>query len=126
MTETNKTPEDMKKHKNGISYDLNGFKFISIKGSPRERGIAYGYFSGKDFKDVQEMLKFNCYEKYGKTWDFFVESSKNIFKDKIKKEFLEFYEEMEGIVEGINESGFTKTNIDEIIAWNNFFKSFSV
>ena len=121
MPESITKSESIKKYKNGVSYDLNGFKFISIKGSPRERGIAYGYFSGKDFKDVQEMLKFNCYESYGKTWDFFIESSKNVLKDKIKKEFPEFYEEMEGIVEGINESGFTKTNIDEIVAWNNIF-----
>ena len=93
--------QDIKKHKNGLSYDLNGFKFISIKGSPRERGRAMGYFSGKDFKKVQEVLKFNCYENYGKTWDFFIESTKTVLKDKIKNNFTEFYEEMEGITEGI-------------------------
>jgi len=113
--------QDLKKHKNGLSYDLNGFKFISIKGAPRERGLAMGYFSGKDFKKVQEVLKFNCYESYGKTWDFFIESTQTVLKDKIKSDFPEFYEEMEGISEGINEAGFTKTTIDEVIAWNNIF-----
>jgi hypothetical protein len=114
-------PQDIKRHKNGLSYDLNGFKFISIKGLPRERGVTYGYFSGKDFKDIQEMLKYNCYENYGKTWDFFIEKTKEVLKDKIKNDFPEFFEEMEGIAEGINESGYTKTNIDEILAWNNMF-----
>jgi hypothetical protein len=109
------------KHKNGLSYDLNGFKFISIKGAPRERGVAYGYFSGEDFKKIQEMMKYNCYENYGKTWDFFIESTKEVLKEKIKNEFPEFYEEMEGIADGINESGYTHTSIDEILAWNNIF-----
>lgn len=112
---------DIKKHKNGLSYDLNGFKFISIKGSPRERGRALGYFSGKDFKKVQEVLIFNCYENYGKKWEFFIESCKTVFNDKIKNNFPEFYEEMEGITEGINDAGFTKTTLDEVIAWNNYF-----
>jgi hypothetical protein len=113
--------ENIKKHKNGLSYDLNGFKFISIKGKPRERGRAYGYFSGEDFKDIQRMLKFNCMETTGRNWEYFIESARDVLGDKIKKEFPEFYEEMEGIAEGINESGATKTTLDEVLAWNNAF-----
>jgi len=105
---------------NGCSYDKNGWKYISIYGSPKERGYAYGFFSAKDFKKVQEMLNYYCFEDIGKHWEFFVEAGKNHFKNKIKKEFPEFYEEMEGITEGINAGG-TETNIDEIITWNNYF-----
>jgi hypothetical protein len=113
--------KDIKKHKNGLSYDLNGFKYIHINGSPRERGKAYGFFSGEDFKIVQDVMKFNCYESFGKTWEFFIDATVTNLKDKIKKDFKEFYEEMEGITEGINESGFTKTTLDEVITWNNSF-----
>ena len=112
---------DIKKHKNGLSYDLNGFKFISIKGSPRERGQAFGFFSAKDFKKVQEVMKFVCLESTGQTWEYFIEATKTNLEDKIKKEFPEFHEEMEGIAEGINESGITKTTYDEISTWNNSF-----
>ncbi len=33
----------IQKIKNGISYELNGWKYISIKGNAKERGYAYGY-----------------------------------------------------------------------------------
>ena len=106
--------------KNGTSYELNGFKYISVYGSPRERGYAYGFFSSEDFKKVQEMLIFMCYNDYGRTWEFFIDAGKHVLKDKIKSDFPEFYEEMEGITEGIIAGG-TQTTLDEVIAWNNYF-----
>ena len=112
---------DIKRHKNGLCYDLNGFKFISIKGSPRERGQAFGFFSAKDFKKVQEVMKFICLENTGHPWEYFIEATKTNLEDQIKKEFPEFHEEMQGIAEGINESGITKTTYDEVSAWNNSF-----
>jgi hypothetical protein len=111
-----------KKLKNGISYDLNGWKYISVKGKPRERGYAHGFFVAEQFKKVQEMLIFLCNEDFGYPWSFFIEAGVKLLKHTIKEHFAEFYEEMEGIVEGINaaKSGVT-TDIDEILAWNNYF-----
>ena len=108
------------KIKNGTSYDLNGWKYISIKGSPRERGYAHGYFVAKEFKEIQTMLQFVVFNDYGETWDFFIEAGKTLLKQTIETNFKEFYDEMEGIAEGINAGG-TKTTLDEIIAWNNYF-----
>jgi len=108
------------KLKNGICYDLNGWKYISIRGSPKERGYAHGYFVAKEFKEIQKMLNFIIYEDFGETWDFFIEAAKSLYNDKLKEEFHEFYLEMEGIAAGINAGG-TKTSLDEIIAWNNYF-----
>jgi hypothetical protein len=56
------------KLKNGICYDLNGWKYMSIRGSPRERGYAHGYFVAKEFKEIQKMLDFVVYEDYGEKW----------------------------------------------------------
>ena len=42
----------MKKIKNGISYELNGWLYVSVKGSPRERGYAYGYLVANEMKKV--------------------------------------------------------------------------
>ena len=106
-----------KKHKNGISYDLNGWKYISIYGKPRERGVSYGYFCAEDFKEIQHMLKFLMMEAYGKDWTYFVHEISDGFKELTQKEFPELFEEMEGIVEGVNSHG-GNTTIDEIIAWN--------
>jgi len=105
------------KIKNGTSYNKNGWKYISIKGKPKERGYAYGYLCADDFKEIQKMLKFLMFEAYGMEWEYFINEISRDFKEMTEKDFNEFYEEMEGIVEGCNANG-CKTTIDEIIAWN--------
>ena len=105
---------------NNDCYKKNGFTYVHVKGSPKERGKAFGRSCAQDFKKIQEMLHFVCEEEYGRSWDFFVDAGKKYLKPTIKKDFPEFYEEMEGTAEGINEGG-VKTDVDEIIAWNNYF-----
>jgi hypothetical protein len=103
--------------KNGKSYDKNGWKYISVKGSPKERGYAYGYLCAEDFKEIQKMLKFLMMEAYGMEWNYFIKQISDDFKEMTKRDFEEFYKEMEGIAEGCTAAG-CSTNIDEIIAWN--------
>jgi len=103
--------------KNGMSYEKNGWKYISINGNPKERGYAYGYLCANDFKEIQKMLHFLMYEAYGLKWEFFVEKVSEDFKEMTKRDFKEFYEEMEGIAEGCNAGG-CKTSLNEIITWN--------
>jgi len=107
----------MTKIKNGISYNKNGWKYISIKGSPKERGYAYGYFCADEFKKIQNMLNFFMMEAFGMDWNYFIKEVNDDFKEMTKRDFKEFYEEMEGIADGCNANN-CKTNIDEIIAWN--------
>jgi len=101
-----------------MSYELNGWKYISIKGTARERGFAHGFLIASDFKKIQEMLEFVSYDNYGYHWDFFIEGGKTTLKNTIMTIFPEQYEEMVGISEGCIAGG-TQTTIDEIIAWNN-------
>jgi len=105
------------KVKNGMAYEKNGWKYISIQGKPRERGYAYGYLCADDFKEIQKMLKFFMMEAYGVEWTTLIKQVNEDFKEMTKKDFEEFYEEMEGIVDGCNAGG-CETDIDEIIAWN--------
>ena len=107
----------MKKIQNGMSYEKNGWKYISIKGKPKERGYAYGYLCADDFKDVQKRLGFVMMESYGMPWEYFIKEINNDFKELTLKEFPELYEEMNGIADGCNANG-CKTTLDEIIAWN--------
>ena len=111
------------KIKNGICYEKNGWLCISVSGNPKERGYAFGYYSAKEFKKIQEMLKFVCYDNFGETWEFFIEACNREFKEKIIENFPEFYEEIEGIAAGCNAGG-TKTSVDEILAWNNSISLF--
>jgi len=115
-TKTSKTSKVIK-IKNGISYTKNGWKYISIYGNPKERGYAYGYLCVNDFKEIQNMLKFLMVEAYGLEWTYFIDEISSDFKDLTKNEFKEFYDEMQGITDGLNSAG-CKTTLNEIIAWN--------
>ena len=103
------------KVKNGIRYEKNGWIYISIKGTPFERGYAYGKLIANDMKDVQKTLEFIIYNDFGVKWEFFINIAKKYFTPKIKETFPEFYEEMVGFAEGAN------MDIDEVVAWNNYF-----
>jgi len=110
----------MEKVKNGISYEMNGWLYVSIRGNPKERGYAYGQLIHKEMKKVKKILEFTIYNDFGVKWDFFVESCKKYFTPKIKEKFQEFYEEMLGFSEGCSSKG-TIMTLDEVIAWNNIF-----
>ena len=105
------------KIKNGLSYEKNGWTYISIKGKPRERGYAYGYLCANDFKEIQKTLKFLMFEAYGMEWNYFIQKINEDFKKMTQDDFKELFEEMEGISDGCNANG-CKTTVDEIIAWN--------
>ena len=105
------------KVKNGFSYEKNGWKYISIKGTPRERGFAYGLLCSNDFKKIQNMLSFFIYESYGTKWEVLIDEINKDFYEITKNEFHEWFEEMTGISEGLTANG-CKTSVKEIIAWN--------
>ena len=116
--ETNTNKRNMKKVKNGISYEMNGWIYVSIKGKPKERGYAYGQLVADEMKRVKKIQEFITYNDYGVKWQFFIEAAAKYFKPKIMEHFPEFYEEMVGFSEGCSAAG-TKMSIDEVIAWNN-------
>ena len=107
----------MNKHnvKNGYRYDLNGWTYVSIRGSAKERGYAYGKLVEKDMKEVRRILDFIIYTDFGVKWDFFIDAAKKYFTPKIEELFPEFYEEMRGFADGAN------MDINEVVAWNNYF-----
>jgi len=109
--------EEIIKTKNGFSYEKNGWKYISIHGDPYERGFSYGYLCAKEFKEIQEMLDWYIFESYGNEWKYFIEQINKTIYNKTKTDFYELFLEMKGISDGCNANG-TKTNIEEIIAWN--------
>lgn len=111
---------NMKKVKNGISYELNGWIYVAIKGAPKERGYAYGKLVAYEMKKVKKNLNFIIYFDLGVKWDFFIEAARKYFKPTLMEQFPEFYEEMVGFSEGCTAGG-TPMSIDEVIAWNNYF-----
>jgi hypothetical protein len=110
-----KIKNGIRKIKNGIRRDMNGWVYISIKGKPKERGVAYGKLIAKDMQQVNKILDYIIYNDFGVKWDFFIGAAKKYFSPKIKEQFPEFYEEMVGFAEGAN------MTVDAVIAWNNYF-----
>lgn len=107
-------------NKHGIQYEKNGWIYISVHGSPKERGYANGFLVAKELADVQRMLEFVSMEDFGIHWSFFVDACTKYFIPTIKRRFPEFYEEMEGIAEGATAAG-TPMTTEEVCAWNNYF-----
>ena len=114
------TLAQVKRAKNGISYEKNGWLYVSVKGDPKERGYAYGYLIAEEMKRIFEMLHFLVYEETGHKWEHFIDLGRKYLKTTTQTVFPEFYEEMEGFAEGCTAGG-TPTTLDEILAWNNYF-----
>lgn len=115
MNDTTKRKKLRPRFNNGVRTELHGWTFISIHGSPKERGRDYGKLLTDDMKEVARILAFLIPTDYGVSWDFFVRAAKKYFTPVIRRSFPEFYEEMQGFAEG---AGMT---IDEVVAWNNYF-----
>lgn len=104
----------------GVSFEKNGWLYVSVNGAPKKRGYDYGFLVADEMKQIFEMLNFNIMDQYGLEWSYCIELGVKYLKDTIKNNFAEFYEEMEGFAEGCTAAG-TKTTLDEILAWNNMF-----
>jgi hypothetical protein len=109
-----------KKIKNGVSFEKNGWIYISVYGNPKERGYANGFLAAERFKEIQKMLKFFIFETYGDTWENIIEEVNKSIKNMTMNDYPELYEEMLGIAEGCNDKG-VATTVDEIIAWNYYY-----
>jgi len=108
----NKSKLSVQKISNGSKYEVNGWKCVSISGSPYSRGYAHGQLVKNELAEVHTMLKYSLYEDFGRPIDVFIEISNDFFKPKIKENYPELYEEMEGIARGSQQS------IDFIVLWN--------
>lgn len=99
---------------------INGWIYVSISGSPFERGYQYGHAIPEDMKQVKRILDFVIYNDYGVQWDFFVAACKKYITPTIQSAYPEFYEEMCGFARGCSDAG-CEISEDYVIAWNNYF-----
>jgi len=106
--------------KNGVRFEQNGWLYVSIKGTPQERGYAYGYLVADEIKKIQHMLNFLVYEESGKKWEFYIELAVKYLKQTTMTQFPEFYEEMVAFAKGCSAAG-TRVDVDWVLAWNNYF-----
>ena len=112
----------MSKVKNGLRYEKNGWVYLSIKGTAKERGYAHGYLVAKELTEVFKMLDFMFYHDYGYPREMFSEALSEMFRPQMQTNYPECYEEMEAITAGANaagaKAGGKPLTLDDIIMWN--------
>lgn len=107
---------------NGSKYKKDGWICIDVYGSPYERGYTIGHLLSNEIKECMKMLDFLLMNNYGLPRLFFSDVISELFRDQIKSRFMEIYNEIEGIVEGIKSNNVYNDDynvtIDDIIMWN--------
>ena len=81
--------------KNGYKHHKDGWNFIAIWGKPYERGLAHGKLMKKEIHEAIYTMKWSLVDSQGFDEDFFIKFSNFLFKDSIKKNFPEIYQELE-------------------------------
>lgn len=110
---------ETQKVKNGMRYEKNGWTYLSIEGSAKERGYANGYLMAPELREIFKMLDFNFYNDYGYSRVFFSDLVNELYGPRIKKNYPELYEEIEYITIGYNAAvPDSKIRLADIIMWN--------
>jgi hypothetical protein len=98
----------------GRLHDKEGWRYLHVEGSPRERGFQHGYLLAADIREgVRIQARVWEYES-AMEWDWLVRQSADMFTAKIDSENLA---EIDGIAEGMAAAGMPMSR-DELIAYN--------
>ena len=100
----------------GYRFDRNGWVYVHIEGTPRERGMQHGYLAAPELAEIFQNIKHLTYWETGMTWEYFVEAAQKLFVWHIDEEYME---EIKGIAEGAQKAGVNVTWQD-ILTWNGY------
>jgi hypothetical protein len=79
----------------------NGFIYITLKGTPQERGYSHGYLLADRIVEYFRAFAFFTWTEYGRDARFFIEMLNDFFMPIVKSQYKEFYDEMQGIAMGV-------------------------
>jgi hypothetical protein len=95
-------------------FEKNGWIYLQIKGSPKERGFQHGYLLANEISQGITDTEVNWKHLSGMEWSWLINKADAMFAGKIDPENLE---EMKGIVEGMNAAG-KESSLAEMITYN--------
>jgi Phospholipase B len=102
-----------------------GWKCITIKGTPQQRGFAHGYLLHKELQDVVRKFPFLVKQEMETTYKHYMTTCKCVIEPILKTEYPEFYQELESIVRGAHYQNAKSTvTLDILIAWNAFMSMY--
>ena len=99
-------------------HEKNGWIYLHIEGTAKERGFQHGYMLAKEIKESIRVLSEVWHHQSALEWQWLVKHSSKIFTPKVDSENVA---EIDGIVEGMKEAGVI-TNRDEIVAYNGYME----
>ncbi len=97
-------------------HDKNGWIYLHIEGTPRERGFQHGYLLSSEIKESLSAMKKIWEYQTATEWSWLVEKTAKMFTTKVDSENLA---EINGIVEGIKAANASTTR-DEIVTYNDW------
>lgn len=95
-------------------HEKNGWIYLHIEGTPKERGFQHGYLLANEIKESLRVLSEVWHYQTALDWQWLVQKSADMFTPKVDAENLE---EIDGIVEGLKTAGITSSR-DEMVAYN--------
>lgn len=99
-------------------HEKNGWIYLHIEGSPRERGVQHGYLLAKEIKEAIRILHEEWTYQSAMEWSWFVEKAGEILTVKVDSENLA---EIDGMVEGMKVAGIS-TSRNELVALNGYIE----
>jgi len=100
--------------KGSYRFERDGWIFVHLEGSPDQLGYQHGKLLAKETDDLLRVLKPFLLHETRKDWNFYRKASQEILWPKID---VEFQQELDGIVRGLNDSG-VKADRWDIVALN--------
>jgi len=99
-------------------HEKNGWIYVHIEGTPRERGFQHGYLLAKEIKEALRVIRRVWEYRTATDWQWLVARCSKMVAPAIDSENLE---EINGIVEGMKAAN-APTTRDEMVAYNDWIE----
>ena len=95
--------------------DVNGWIFVRVQGDAYHIGFQNGYLLASEIQDTVEAQKVHAKGALKRDWQFFRDTSMNLYWPKINGEYRA---EIEGIANGVGAAGVSEVGLEDIVALN--------
>jgi hypothetical protein len=99
-------------------HEKNGWIYLHIEGTPKERGFQHGYLLASEIQEAIRVLAEEWKYQNGMEWPWLVNKADEILTTKVDTENLA---EIDGMVEGMKAKGISTTR-DELVALNGYIE----
>jgi hypothetical protein len=99
-------------------HEKEGWIYLHIEGTPRERGFQHGYLMSEDIKEAIRIVSTEWHYQTAMEWSWYVKKAGAILTPRVDAENLA---EIDGIAEGMKNAGVITTR-DELVGLNGYLE----